>query len=275
MNASNIFGVIIMILALAGGYLVLTSIELPQGVLGVPSQPSQEASTPPATQSPSIQNPPPTTLEEERYASVSFGSISRPLRVQIRASGSGRSVNVTGWKIQSKTGEYIIPQAIGWYSGFTPAQKTDIVLSSGDYVNIYAWRSANGADFRLNKCMGYISTVFSPPISKNCPRLYKERRDIAHLTSRCQDYIISLSRCELPSDRPPIRYNDYQCHEFLSDVTYHSCYIKYLNDDDFFSREWRVWMGTFYEEEKIILHEDHDWLKLVTADGEVIDEYIY
>lgn len=217
-------------------------------------------------QQPTISRPSQATTPADVAISVSR---TDPAEVRIYASGAGTPVNVTGWRIESKRGAYTIPNMIESYTGFGLEQKNDVILRGGDTLNIYAWNTGNGQSFRLNKCIGYLqrSFTFSPSLP-GCPALYGDRREIAHFSSRCQDIITSLSSCAVPTVNAPV--GDYACQEFLNDINYGSCYRKHAQDDDFLSREWRLWIG-----DTVLVDARHDLVKLIDTAGNVVDDYIY
>jgi len=119
--------------------------------------------------------------------------------------------------------------------------------------------------------VGYFSrsNTFIPDLPRSCPNI--SRSEITSLSGACQEYILSLSSCEVPSGNPPVELDDNSCHEFLRKLNYAGCVSKYRGDSDFLSNEWRVWVGDRLN----ILDPVHDQVKLIDSNGTVIDEYTY
>ncbi len=221
----------------------------------------------------------PPTLPEARegavYVSrVSRPSYSRPGYVQLRTKLSGdERVTITGWRIESNTGSMIISQAVPRYTFFDQNVNEDIVLERGDYAYIYFEKSPISKSFRLNQCTGYLNARadFSPVLPNNCPQL--SRDSYQHLSGDCQNYIRRLRRCELPDPNLTNAFlgeDGNECRAFINkNITIAACYQR-VNESDFFSNEWRVWVnrGTIFD-------FSHDWVRLYNTDGMLIDEYTY
>jgi hypothetical protein len=182
--------------------------------------------------------------------------------------GFGEVINVTGWTIKGNNGSFAIPKAQEIYS-FGDTER-DIVLRSSHQLHIYSGISPRG-NFRINKCMGYFSQFnsFVPDIPRACPR--PNRPEISNLSGACQEYILSLSACQVPASNPPVPVNDSSCHQCLRKINYVGCVEKYRNDSDFLSNEWRVWVG----EQLDVLDPIHDRVQLIDQTGKVADEYSY
>ncbi len=101
----------------------------------------------------------------------------------------------------------------------------------------------------------------------NCPSV--SRSEISSFTGLCQDYILSLGSCRLPSPNVLLPYFDEACKTFLNNLNYSGCFQKYRSDKDFLGREWRVWSGTKF------LDDRHDQLLLFDNKGLLVDDYSY
>lgn len=199
--------------------------------------------------------------------SVTFGSYGQ---VSLYPNlEQGQSVNITGWYLRSIRGTLYIPKAVRVYdpSGLTP--ETDIIIRDGEIVQIFTTTSPIGVNLRLNRCMGYLAETnqFTPPLFTNCP--YFDRREVRHLSARCQDYVLSLGGCRLPDSSPPIAPDDYECQRFLDTVNYRGCFERHRSDPDFLEREWRVWTGSHFANER------HDRIYLFDREGKLVDYYEY
>ncbi len=212
---------------------------------------------------------------EPKGSAVTIDSIRQPssfspyLEFRISASlPENQVINITGWEVKSNSGSFIIPQAQEIYS-FAGAQG-DIRLRDRDQVFIYSGTPAKG-NFRLNKCLGYIEdrAPFSPAVPKSCPVI--SRLEISKFGGECQDYLLSLSRCENPSANPPVPLSDGACHQFLQSLNYVGCVDRYRQDSDFLENEWWLWMGGQIK----IFDPSHDRVQLLDRDKNLVDEYVY
>lgn len=190
---------------------------------------------------------------------------------EISLYDSGQStttIDVTGWEIKSnKSGEYI-PTAVNVYDPSGLAAAGDILLSSGQTVNIYS--DTAPFNLRLNECIGYLQNDnhFNPALPMSCP--YVSQSDIASFTGVCQQYILSLGSCQLPDmNSISIPQNDYACRSYLDNVNYAGCFAKHANDTGFLSTEWYVWMGSN------VIDPIHDTVLLLDRNGLLVDLRTY
>lgn len=218
-------------------------------------------------------------FEKVRIASASAGSgDARPAEVRLyaRLDTGDAPINITGWKIKSNRSEFIMPQAVEIYQPSGAQTEKDIVLSTNNYVNIYSNTSANGKNFRINKCLGYLENYynFTPALSQNCPAVYRTRYEVTHLSGQCQTYLFSLGGCK-PVDvlfYNSLRGNDEgnACRAFLNTVgTYGNCFEKYGQDKDFLANEWKIWVNIN------ILDSQHDRVNLLDNNGLLVSDYVY
>ncbi len=200
--------------------------------------------------------------------SASPGYLGSYSQISIYVSSNER-VDVTGWSIRGNRGSAYIPQAVDVYESSGFASPSDIYLKNGDVLYIYSTTSGIGVNLRLNKCLGYLSNsnTFNPPLPLNCPSI--NRSAIQNFTGQCQQYIMSLSSCQMPAPNPPIPITDYACQQFLNNLNYGGCFAAHRSDYDFLSNEWRVWTGSQF------LDFQHDRLLLFDRRGLLVDEYNY
>ena len=303
MAAPKIFGILFIVFAL-GLALYLYRLE-PIKKLGLDditlpkifstSTGDKISSPPPEEKTPTylVQPPPPPeptispseipegfTLKDlsPYFHKVRLGSVSpgfgpdSPGQISLYTSYSEgeKAVNVTGWLLQARDGSQYISKAINVYdpSGLAPAE--DIYLGNGDILYLYTNTSAIGQNLRLNKCLGYLENVnqFNPSLPRNCPT--PSRFEVSGFSGACQDYIQSLSSCSLPDfNNAPIPQNDYACRGYLDTINYRGCFERHRVDSDFLDREWRVWTGSQF------LDDRHDRLLLLDRRGLLVDLYEY
>ena len=202
-------------------------------------------------------------------ASVFYKS---PSRITLTtAYNLNEKINISGWRLKSNREEFIIPQAIEIYDPFGLSQASDIKLEKDQRVYIYSSVSAFGRNLRLNKCIGYLENTydFIPSLPRNCPRI--ARSEIYDLGGACQNYLMSLSSCEVPNSNNTIIAWNEKCRQFVerANINYKGCFDRYRADLDFLSKEWWVWAGVN------IFDPYHDRVLLLDKEGLLVDVYIY
>ncbi|RJQ26626.1 hypothetical protein C4565_06560 [Candidatus Parcubacteria bacterium] len=202
-----------------------------------------------------------------------FGDYSSELT--IATDNLKNPADITGWTIRANLGGSIeIPRAVSEFSPYGSNPEGNIILRPSEYVRVYSWKSANGKNFRLNKCTGFLnqSYKFSPSLPEDCPSIAQDKKIIT-FTGACQDFLRSLPLCKLPSPSDLNRFtgpNDIECRRIADQYTYGSCYDTNRTKTDFLSREWRVWLGGAMQ-----FDPKHDRLILFDKQGLVVDEYVY
>lgn len=215
----------------------------------------------------------------EREGSVSIAHLNVSHtgfgRLVLRANlNEGEKVNITGWKVVSNKGSFLIPRAVNNYQPDGVNPETDIVLESRQEVEIFfPLQSPLGKNIRFNKCTGYLNNSFDfdPPIPNDCPLLPED--SYKHLSDKCQSILRELDRCELPDfsefNKLPVEEGN-ACRQFaLQNITAGACYKAYSGDADFLGNIWRVWIN------KLIFDQQHDWVRLLNKNGKIISEERY
>lgn len=180
-------------------------------------------------------------------------------------------INITNWRVKGNKGEIIIPQAINKYQTF--GVPGNIFIKQYDKVYLLSGLSPLGSNtnFRLNKCFGYYTNyqTFYPSISKDCPKPKLE--EIPHLNQYCQEFILDLSRCEIPnySDNFRVATNSECVSYLLNNFNYSGCLKYHQNDEDFLKNDWYVYINTN------IVSQLHDILYLRDKNGLLVDKYLY
>jgi hypothetical protein len=205
---------------------------------------------------------------------VTLSSISRssdPTREYVTIhmnSDTKQNIQVTGWTLKSlNTGVGVtIPK--GTYLFFTGMANTEdnIILTPGDTLYLVTGISPNGASFKVNKCSGYLTQfqTFIPNLSTNCPVPQKENLNYIPKTSNndaCLDYIDGMSQCRIQTETLPANWS-YECTNFIySKINYPSCVTEHKSDNDFYQKEWRVYLkrsSTLWktEREAVVLYDN-------------------
>lgn len=227
--------------------------------------------------------PPGFTVEElsPYYRQVRISGVNRAFSVgswssiALSAANLEQPVNITGWSIDSNRGTVLTIQGgLNDYNPVSSPAEGDIVLNTGDYVNIYDTVTSFGFDLRLNKCTGYLNNVyvFQPELPRNCPSF--DRSEITPFSGRCQSFILSLGSCRQPTTGELNSFStESACQAFLGNINYGSCYRQHRADTDFLSREWRLSLGRDFNAS--ILDTQHDRVLLFDRSGLLVDQYIY
>jgi len=169
-------------------------------------------------------------------------ALGRPAEIDFSVSlAKNEAINLAGWRLRSARGIFYLPVAVEVFDPLNYSAPQNIVLKNSGQIKIYFTESRLGLSFRLNKCAGYLESLyhFNPALPKDCPVLAKEP-GVNGLTQACRNYLDSLGTCEYPSGNPPIPPDDYACREFLNNVNYEGCFARHKNDSDFLASEWRL-----------------------------------
>ncbi len=214
------------------------------------------------------------------YGEVKIGNVSAAsswngvAQFSLNASYGGLAapIDVTGWRLTYNKGQVIVPTAAADYmpSGFE--YPGDVALSSGDVLNVYSSQSPLNVNFRMNQCIGYLNNAytFTPTLPQNCAAVY-DRSEIATFSGACQNYILSLWGCSVPSaDQLNNFSGEPACQSVLNRFNYTYCYNRHRFDTGFFTNDWRVWLGG-----QIGFDQSHDRVLLWDKNGLLVDEYIY
>ncbi len=189
--------------------------------------------------------------------------------------GNKEPIDVTGWSLKGNFDDVLIPQAVSDYSPYSVYTPGDIMLAPGDDVYGYGTQSAVGQNFRLNKCIGYInnSNSFNPPLPYSCPSDVNKLA-ISGFPGDCQSFIYSVAgSCKVPSADALNQFtgpNYISCRDYLNRFNYTTCYQTHRADVDFFSHEWRVWLGRSFN-----FDNQHDNILLYDKNGLLVDQRIY
>ncbi len=170
-----------------------------------------------------------------------------------------------------------IPQA--WLLLFpdTSGEGEPVTLKPGERAYLITGRSANGKSFQLNKCAGYFEQGlnFAPPLPISCPRPINDPlpEPPNHLSENCLEYLQTIPACTTHSGSfPPNLQNDGGCQRYIQTHTsYDRCVSLHKNDSDFYSGEWRLYLGR----DENLWSLRHDTIELKDRDGKLIHSYSY
>ncbi len=207
------------------------------------------------------------------YSSKNY---SKPSLITLSTKlGEGESINITGWKIESKKGTITIPFGIEKYEHLSgsPANE-NIFVKKGDRIYISSAQNplGKGKNFRPNKCFGWLKNYYDFPISvsTSCPKPKKE--DYEHLDVCCRELINRTYGCKKPDYSKTIKTAvDEECSSYIfENFNYSSCFNQHFRDDDFLKNQWHIYLNR-----NIIAVNECDTLVLRDQNGLIVDTYDY
>lgn len=196
--------------------------------------------------------------------------------VEIRAVSKTEPILITGWTLKGREGlDIAIGQGASLPQPGQISQQNQIYLEGGDKAIIVTGQSPIGTSFRLNICAGYFSQFqkFFPSLYKECPLISEDNIPLSY-PDACFNFVKNLSRCQIPTNIPyetSIKIGN-DCLLFLHEnANYNSCVSAYKNSEDFYKKEWRIYLGRSKE----LWNNQRDRIILRDQQGKIIDEVSY
>lgn len=187
------------------------------------------------------------------------------------------TLDITEWKIEGENGSFKIPLGIESFEpGIHDNPINRIVLTKADTVKLSSEKSPFGVgrNFRPNICMGYIKNDydFNISFSTSCSFQKPLSQELIFLPQHCEDFIlkkINFSSCNVPQypeDPNILRDGTAECAAYIQEnFTYHSCFKKYQDTEDFTKNEWHIYMNMDF------INPRYDFLKLYDNNGLLVD----
>ena len=216
-------------------------------------------------------------FKKVNISSARVESYSKPSLITLNTNiKDSETINITNWSIEGEEGKIVIPQGVErYYHYYNSYINEDIFVKKGDKIYLSAGYNPLGKDknFRLNKCMGYLTSSFDFPIpvSRSCPKPTKQ--DVSYLEPCCQQFILKLKRCEIAdySENINIR-SDKECIGYINEnLNNRACFINHSQDKDFLSNVWHIYL----DGKDIVANDCYDTLYLKDKNGLVVDIYSY
>ncbi len=185
-----------------------------------------------------------------RTSGIKESEPEREYFVLLVSSALPEPIDITGWKVfdKNKKISYSLPKGIKVLGTGGIQKAVPIRVGAGNTVIISSGRSPVGSSFRINKCSGYRSQFknFTPTIKTQCPKPLDEFisfGSVPYTDNKCFDIVNRMGTCTTVTDIPT-GISD-KCHELLENViTESGCVGIHRNDSDFFSSEWRLFLGS-------------------------------
>lgn len=195
--------------------------------------------------------------------------------VLLKASENNKEkILISGLRLQSEASGFGALIKNGAYLPFQNSinKEEPIFLNPGDIAYIITGGSPLGMSFRLNLCTGFYSQYqnFAPGLASRCPVPRNEPIPVQLSSNdQCLDYIDSLPGCRVitpPATIPP------ECAHFVTEeFNYTKCVDRHRNDSNFYSPDWRVYLGR----SEPLWKPRRELIKLFDQNGKVVDTITY
>ena len=183
----------------------------------------------------------------DRISSVKKTSVDREYFVLLVSNVLTTPITITDWKVLDRQKKIIYS-----FPGISVSDSSEEILPitvySGDRIIVSSGSSPIGTSFRVNKCSGYLSqsNTFIPALRTSCLvplHAFTEYGKVPFSDDVCYATILSLRSC-VTVDTVPLGVTD-SCRDFLQNVlSEEGCISRHRNDTDFYTGEWRVFLGS-------------------------------
>lgn len=149
-----------------------------------------------------------------------------------------------------------------------------IILKPSGRAIVSTGRSPIGTSFQVNQCTGYLGQFqeYVPELRKDCPSPIDELKLYGpYNESVCRDFVDSIPRCTTSRTTPPSTLSS-ACKTFIVEkLNYNSCVLRHKNDSEFFTGEWRIFLGRTEE----LWKNKQEIIRLMNDKGETLDAITY
>jgi hypothetical protein len=220
-------------------------------------------------------------------------------------------VNISGWRLENGKGSRtyqvgntithfdsdiaIIPNAVNVFlpKGANPI--LPIMLPPNGQVTIVSgsanYNGTSMPSFRENECTGYLTRdtanpfYLNPSVSTSCPAPSKES-GVTSLEQSCRQFVEALGYCRTPDFDTSVIIDGLaqkgyvdgvgglssSCQDYLrAHYNYNSCVSNHLQDKNFFTDNWRVYLNRPWE----LWAVDHETITLFDSEGKIVSQYSY
>ncbi len=213
-------------------------------------------------------------------------------------SRANEPVTITNWQLASSrsaswiSGSAYIPYGKKLFIGGEDNWPVEpIVLDSRGKAIVVTGRLPErnpypiSTSFQVNRCSGYLGELkhyqdkFKPALRGSCPNPETEV-DLNLLDDKCYDFVRRLGRCELPEEKEVddelyfggLKDVPRACREFVTEVfNYNACVLRHHADPDFYTDEWRVYLGQSWE----LWDDSRETITLYDQNGKIVDQLSY
>lgn len=213
----------------------------------------------------------------EIYSDARSSDVTRENIVIEAHFGNTGPISLSGWSLQSAvTKNYVpLPGAASPFWMGAVNTLSPVSLAPGHSATIASGISPVGVSFRENICTGYLAQFqsFNPPLPLQCPTPSSEIELSSHTLEQfgpeCVDAVAYIPTCEFPKELPNVSV---ACRAHLqTTLSYNGCVNRHASDTHFAESSWRLYVGSSKE----LWNDRHDALRLLDAEGRVVDVYMY
>ena len=211
--------------------------------------------------------------------SISQVKSSNPGYIQLQTNlQQGETINITKWKLEGRSKEYAIEKGLKQYTGLSSVPLENIILQQGDSVYISESTNPLRANYKTNKCFGYLrlETTFPFSTPSSCPEgELITFEQISQYSASCQDFLRAIPRCTVSDySNNAIVQNDLQCRIFIDQLkdqrSYEYCAQHHGTDSDFSqSGAWHIYATDNF------MRDTHDQIVLRDSNGFFVDKEVY
>lgn len=169
--------------------------------------------------------------------------------VEIYNSSDKYTVDITGFTLMSTSSNtsFTIPKTVKLYFTGMENVEENVILGPQEKAYIITGRSPIGYGMKINKFSGFLTQYnnFYPSFYSNCPAPRNE--DLSKIPKTinndiCFDLIDSYPSCRIQETPLSNKYSS-ECQDFIyNKINYPSCINNHKNDQDFWSKEWFVYL---------------------------------
>jgi hypothetical protein len=219
-------------------------------------------------------------------------------------NNSKQDINVTNWKIQTSNIAILIPQAIKDFHPDPQQRKLeDIVLRPNDKLIVFSVYFSTtsapislrpekiplapfgfGNNFLGNQCFGYLLKDYP---SNYCDIFNFSKDELLQMvlegkiSSQCADILKKTDCLGSRALSKSKEINDSKCRAIIENwFNYNSCYSRNKNKENFYGKEWRVYIDPRTDQDKFnrkplprLFKERYEQIKLYDSKGLLVNKY--
>jgi len=196
--------------------------------------------------------------------------------IEIKAELSNKNpLYISGWSIKNSNGNKL---TIGNGDKLPIVGEINtesaLFLNPGEKVVITTGRSPIGVSFKVNTCSGYLEQFqdFTPPLKQMCPQPEHIAASLSgNIESECSNFISAIPRCSIYTGETPSGLSQTCSSMIYNKINYNGCVGAYKNKSDFYSPEWRVFLGANSE----FWSNNGDLIRLYDNSGNLVNSRSY
>lgn len=215
----------------------------------------------------------------DSYGGVSADEAALEYIVIAASSENTAPISMSGWSIQGirDRGRYYIPSSTRSFVMGRVSDVAAVSLNPGERAIINSGTSPVGASFLENLCTGYLGQfqTFLPSLDERCPsaenEVLSEPATARTADPTCVQFAESIPRCQFFVGEPPHGVTS-QCYSFIrNSLTYNGCVARHSWRPSFRGDTWHL----FLNQPQSIWQDDTDLIRLLDAQGRVVDTWSY